>query len=121
MHWEKEERENEAEHGWTKRMQPKWKANAVRARGGMEAENTEEKVLQFVANVTTRKSNLGIFRNAGEVNMGGHEDESERYEESRSGDGEQESTKLYSKEAIQKDKSGCWKRCFRRQCGHRRI
>ena len=45
-----------------------------------------------------------IFRIAGEVDMGGHEDESEIYEESRSGDGEQESTKLYSKVSIQKER-----------------
>ena len=48
-------------------MQPRWKANAFEARGGMEAENTEEKVQQLNAPVNTGKSGPEIFRMAEEV------------------------------------------------------
>ena len=85
-HWKDEDRdnENEAEHGWSEEVWPKWTANVVAAGDGMKVVNTEE-MQQYVVYVNTWKSKPQVFRMAEEVDVRGIEDESGSSEESRSG------------------------------------
>ena len=91
-HWKEEDRdnENEAEHGWSEEVRPKWTANVVAAGDGMKVVNTEE-MQQYVACVSTWKSKPEVFRMAEEVDVGGIEDETGSPEESRSGNEKQTS------------------------------
>ena len=65
-HWKEEDRdnENEAEHGWSEEVRPKWTATVVAAGDGMKVVNTEE-MQQYVQHMEVQAGGFQDGRRSG--------------------------------------------------------